>query len=144
MAGMSTPDRTASSASTVSRSTPDRTASTVIQRGARFDGLLTFQGDVRVEGRLDGEVVAEGRLEVGAEGEVRARVEVDELHLLGTLEGDVWARQRAELGPGARLVGTLRTPRPVLAAGATLEGRCETASAPPEVATEAPPGPVSS
>ena len=99
--------------------------------GASFQGLLTFRGQARVDGLVEGDVVAEGRLVVGPRGHVRARIEVDELVVGGVIEGDVQARDRIELLPSARVVGDLCAPRLSLADGCVLEGRCTTA--PPEL-----------
>ncbi len=99
---------------------------------AAFSGVLAFDGAARVDGRLEGRVVARGRLEVGPSAEIRGDVHVDVLVLAGRVEGDVVARERAELAPSARLVGSLRAERLVLADGARLEGRCATGPASPE------------
>jgi cytoskeletal protein CcmA (bactofilin family) len=104
----------------------ERSSTTLIGVGAAFDGLLTFSGAVRVDGRLSGRVVAEGRLEIGPEAQVRADIEVDELIVAGDVEGDLQARRRLELRESARVLGTLRAPRLALAPGCRFEGRCET------------------
>lgn len=94
--------------------------------GASFEGRLVFRGAARIEGRLEGEVIAQGRLEIGARGRVRARIEVDELVVGGRLEGQVHARERVELLRTARVEAQLRTPRLALAEGCHFEGRCDT------------------
>ena len=99
--------------------------------GASYQGLLTFRGRARVDGLVEGDVVAEGRLVIGPRGHVRARIEVDELVVGGVVEGDVHARDRIELEPSARVVGDLRAPRLSLADGCVLEGRCTTADPEP-------------
>jgi cytoskeletal protein CcmA (bactofilin family) len=104
----------------------ERPSTTLIGAGAAFDGLLTFSGTVRVDGRLSGRVVADGRLEIGPEALVRADIEVDELIVAGNVEGTLRARQRLELRDGARVLGSLRAPRLALAAGCRFDGRCDT------------------
>jgi cytoskeletal protein CcmA (bactofilin family) len=103
---------------------------TVLAPGTEFDGLLSFRGAARVDGKLSGEVVAEGCLVIGEGGRVRARVEVDELIVGGELEGEIHARERVELLSTARVVGTLRCPRLSVAEGGILEGRCKTVPGP--------------
>jgi cytoskeletal protein CcmA (bactofilin family) len=83
-----------------------------------------------VEGRLDGEVEAEGTLLVAEGARVRARVEADRLVVAGVLEGDVHARESVELLPTARVSGRLRTGRLVVAEGARLEGDVQTLRSP--------------
>jgi cytoskeletal protein CcmA (bactofilin family) len=98
-------------------------SSAAVGPGSSFDGLLAFWGLARVEGRMRGEVVADGTLEVGPEASVRARIEVDALVVEGLVEGEVIARERVEVRAGGRLAAAVRTPRLALDEGGRLEGR---------------------
>jgi len=102
-----------------------RSAPTVLGADAEFEGVLSFRGDVRVEGRLRGEVYAAGGLRIEPGASVDGRVEVDELVVAGHLRGEVFAKRRLELLPTARVEATVRTPRLALAEGCVLQGRCE-------------------
>jgi cytoskeletal protein CcmA (bactofilin family) len=97
----------------------------VVGPGARFAGTVAFRGEARVEGEVEGRVLARGTLHVAPGAVVRARVEADELVVAGTVEGDVVAPRRVALLPGARLLGDVRTGSLALADGSLLEGRCE-------------------
>ena len=98
-------------------------ATCAVGAGSRFDGLLSFWGAARVEGTLRGEVTAQGRLEVGPEARVAARIHVDALVIEGEVVGEVVARRRLEIRRGARIRGSIQTPRLALSEGAVLEGR---------------------
>jgi cytoskeletal protein CcmA (bactofilin family) len=95
----------------------------VVGAGASFEGLFAFWGCARVEGRVIGEVVADGTLEVGPEAVVRARIEVDALVVEGLVEGEVLARDRVEVRDGGRIAAQVRTPSLVLDEGGRLDGR---------------------
>ncbi len=95
--------------------------------GTSFSGVLSFEGTLRVEGRLEGSVFADaGALIVGAQGRIHARVEVAELVLGGVLVGDVVAHTRVELLPGAELEGSVRSPLLAIAEGGRVVGHCLT------------------
>jgi cytoskeletal protein CcmA (bactofilin family) len=96
--------------------------------GASFDGVLTFWGLARVEGKLRGQVVADGTLEVGPEADVHANIEVDVLVVEGLVEGEVVARERVEVRATGRITAAVRTPRLVLEEGGSIEGRIEMAT----------------
>ena len=98
---------------------------TVLAQGTEFEGLLSFRGSARVDGKFSGDVVAEGCLVIGEGAQVRARIEVDELIVGGELEGEIHARKRVELLKTARVVGSVRSPRLAVAEGGVLEGRCQ-------------------
>ncbi len=98
-----------------------------VGKGASFDGVLTFWGLARVEGKLRGQVVAEGTLEVGPDADVHARIEVDVLVVEGLVEGEVLARERVEVRATGRITAAVQTPRLVLEEGGSIEGRIEMA-----------------
>jgi cytoskeletal protein CcmA (bactofilin family) len=95
--------------------------------GTSFDGVLSFEGTLRVDGQLAGSVYAnDGALFVGPQARVRARIEVAELVLAGAIVGDVIAQRRVELLPGAELEGDVTSPLLAIADGGRIAGRCIT------------------
>lgn len=103
--------------------TPNKDPRVVVGAGATFDGLLAFWGLARVEGRVTGEIAADGVLEVGPDAIVSARIDVDALVVEGLVEGEVLARDRVEVRAGGRVTASVRTPKLVLDEGGSLEGR---------------------
>jgi cytoskeletal protein CcmA (bactofilin family) len=102
--------------------------------GTSFDGVLSFEGTLRIDGELAGSVYAnEGVLFVGPQARMRARVEVAELVLAGALVGDVIAHRRVELLPGAELEGNVTSPLLAIADGGRIAGRCITGARAPTV-----------
>lgn len=93
--------------------------------GTEFKGVLSFQGTVRVDGRLEGEVVGDDLLIVGEAGVVRAKVEVGSLVSNGRIEGDIRAKKRVELLASSTIVGKISAPCLVVMEGATLNGTCD-------------------
>lgn len=93
--------------------------------GTEFKGVLSFQGTVRIDGRLEGEVVGDELLIVGEQGVIKAEVEVGSLVSSGRIEGNVRARKRVELLASSTVVGTINTPVLVVMEGATLNGTCD-------------------
>jgi cytoskeletal protein CcmA (bactofilin family) len=119
--------------SQAARAAPEPSAHEVeplVGAGAEFRGTLSFRGAARIEGRVSGAVSATGTLLVGAGAVVAADIEVDELIVAGEVEGHVRARVRVELKPGARLRGSVETPRLAVAEGSILDGRCRAGASP--------------
>ena len=94
----------------------------LLEAGTRFDGLLSFRGTVRLEGLVVGTVVAWGTLVIGRGGQLRGRVEADEIVLEGDCEGELRARDRVELRPGARVSGRIVAPRISVLDGSVFDG----------------------
>jgi cytoskeletal protein CcmA (bactofilin family) len=99
-------------------------------------GKLTFPSNVRIDGRLNGEVRAEKLLVIGTSGVLRATVYAERLVVFGTLQGDVRQSLRVELKPGSHLIGSIETCTLVVHEGAILEGRCSTFSPAADVPSE--------
>ena len=102
---------------------------TVLGPGAEFEGLLSFRGAARVDGKLSGDVVAEGCLVIGEGARVHARIEVDELIVGGRCSRERFTRESAiELLQYCSRGGITPLPAPLaVAEGGILEGRCEAA-----------------
>lgn len=97
---------------------------TILGPESSFDGKLTFQGAVRIDGRFSGEIVTEDVLVVGEGAEVKAALDVGSLILNGTVRGNVRAKKAVELHAPARLYGDIETPSLVINTGVIFEGAC--------------------
>ncbi|GEM_PF-3340546 len=91
-------------------------------------GTVSFEGVLRVDGRMrDGVLVGEG-LVVGEKARVAGRVEVDDLQVHGALEGTAVVRRSAVIAAGGSFHGEMILERPVLSVeeGGTFQGRVRT------------------
>jgi cytoskeletal protein CcmA (bactofilin family) len=98
---------------------------TILGPEAAFDGKLTFQGAVRIDGKFSGEIVTEDVLVIGESGEVTANINVGSLILNGLVRGNVRAKKAVELHAPARLYGDIETPQLVIHSGVIFEGHCK-------------------
>jgi cytoskeletal protein CcmA (bactofilin family) len=97
----------------------------LLGRGARFEGKLTFEGRVRIDGALEGEILGDGVLVLGDGADVKANVEVGTLIVRGgTLRGNVAARQLIEIHPEGAVYGDIQAPEIDISKGCVFEGRC--------------------
>lgn len=93
--------------------------------GTEFKGVLSFQGTVRIDGQLEGEVLGGDLLIVGEGGVVKAEVEVGTLIASGKVVGNIRAKKRVELLASSSVIGNITTPCLVVAEGATFNGTCD-------------------
>ena len=117
---------------------------TLLGRGASFEGKLTFEGTVRVDGKLKGEVFSDDVLVVGEGAYVEAEVDIGEIIIQGTVVGNIRAKRGIEIHAPGRVKGDLHTPSLQIDKGVIFEGRSfmEAASVPQPKAgpTASPPG----
>lgn len=85
-------------------------------------GTLTVDGDVRIEGTLDGEVSATGEVNVHSTGTARAQISARDIVVSGIVEGNIVARELVTLDETASFAGEVRAARLRVDDGATLNG----------------------
>ena len=102
------------------------TLSGFVGGGTVVTGEANFKAMMRVDGHLSGRVSSSsGTLIVGANGKVDANIEVAVAVIHGTINGDIIATQRLELGRAAKVNGNIQTPSLIIEQGAVFEGSCK-------------------
>jgi cytoskeletal protein CcmA (bactofilin family) len=96
---------------------------TLLGRGSEFEGKLTFEGTVRIDGTLKGEVFSDDVLVVGEGARVEAEIEVGEIIVQGTIVGNIRAKRSIEILAPGRVVGDITTPSLQIDKGVIFEGR---------------------
>src|ERR1043165_5746767 len=111
---------------TLARDIKEGTLSGFVGGGTVVTGEANFKAMMRVDGHLSGRVSSSsGTLIVGANGKVDANIEVAIAIIHGTINGDIIATQRLELGRAAKVNGNIQTPSLVIEQGAVFEGSCK-------------------
>ncbi len=96
---------------------------TLLGRGTSFEGKLTFEGTVRVDGKLKGEVFSDDVLIIGEGAQVEAEIDIGEIIIQGTVTGNIRARRSIEVLAPGRVKGDLHTPSLQIEKGVIFEGR---------------------
>jgi cytoskeletal protein CcmA (bactofilin family) len=111
---------------TLARDIKEGTLSGFVGNGTSVTGEATFKAMLRVDGHLSGRVSSgSGTLIVGANGKVDANIEVAVAVIHGTINGDIIATQRLELGRAAKVNGNIQTPSLIIEQGGIFEGSCK-------------------
>jgi cytoskeletal protein CcmA (bactofilin family) len=96
-----------------------------VGNGTVLTGETEFQAMLRVDGHLTGKVSSDtGTLIIGSTGLVDANVAVASALINGTVNGDIYASDKIQLGRTACVTGNIQTPRLIIEDGALLEGSC--------------------
>jgi cytoskeletal protein CcmA (bactofilin family) len=96
---------------------------TLLGRGSEFEGKLTFEGTVRIDGALKGEVFSDDVLVVGEGAHVEAEIDVGEIIVQGTIVGNIRAKRSIEILAPGRVKGDVTTPSLQIDKGVIFEGR---------------------
>jgi cytoskeletal protein CcmA (bactofilin family) len=104
-------------------------AQTILGKGSRVEGKLTFDGSVRLDGEIEGEIDAQESVLIGESAVVSAQIRANTVIIKGEVSGDVTARKRVELRAPAKLIGNISTPSLVIQEGVVFEGHCSMGTA---------------
>src|SRR5688572_10676199 len=96
---------------------------TLLGRGSEFEGKLTFEGTVRIDGKLSGEVFSDDVLVVGEGAEVHAEIDIGEIIVQGTIVGNIRAKRAVEIHAPGKVKGDITTPSLQIDKGVIFEGR---------------------
>lgn len=106
--------------------------------GTVYNGELTFEGAVRIDGIFNGSITSDGTLIIGQGAKVTGNLKVGSLVASGSVEGEVVVANKAVLHKSAQVQGKLSTKLLVMEEGATLDGDLSMSftTQPKEVANE--------
>ena len=105
-----------------------RVENSFIDRHTTIEGKLRSSQDLRVEGRVDGEILCDGKLTIAEGAVVQARVEAAEVIVSGAVEGDVVSHGQFKLQPSGSIRGSAIAARIAIEDGATYEGELHMAA----------------
>ncbi|HZC68972.1 MAG TPA: polymer-forming cytoskeletal protein [Nitrospirales bacterium] len=98
-----------------------------VGRGVEFKGVITYNGTVRIDGRLDGEIHTEGVLVVGEDATITAQVTAGTVISHGKITGDIIASGKVRLLAPAVLNGSVKAPLLSIEEGVLFNGSLEMA-----------------
>jgi cytoskeletal protein CcmA (bactofilin family) len=96
-----------------------------VGQNCTINGTLNFTGTMRIDGRIEGQIVTSGTLIVGEGGQIHSDVQAAVVVCGGTIDGNIVARERVQLLAPSVLTGTVRTPLLIIEEGAQFNGTCE-------------------
>ncbi|MBI3809521.1 MAG: polymer-forming cytoskeletal protein [Nitrospirae bacterium] len=111
-----------------------------VGRGVEFKGVITYDGTVRIDGRLDGEIHTEGVLVVGEDAVITAQVTAGTVISRGKITGDIVASGKVRLESPAVLNGSVKAPLLSIEEGVLFNGSLEMAKAEQAEAGKSPAG----
>jgi cytoskeletal protein CcmA (bactofilin family) len=98
--------------------------SAVLGRGTRISGKISFEGKARIDGQVEGEIIAGDYLEIGQSALVNAQINGSIIVVQGKVTGDLTASKKLEIRAPGRLYGNVTTPSLVIEEGVIFEGHC--------------------
>ena len=99
---------------------PESPLNALLGRGASYEGDLSFEGRVRVDGHFRGRIYTDECLEIGREGRVDGEIDAQDVVLAGLVVGQLRVRGLLRITPTGRVSGAIDAEKLCMEPGACL------------------------
>jgi cytoskeletal protein CcmA (bactofilin family) len=96
-----------------------------VGKGVSFKGVISYNGTVRIDGNLDGEIHTEGVLLVGEDAILTAKITAGTVVCKGKITGDISAREKVKLRAPAVVNAGVKAPLLAMEEGVVFNGTLE-------------------
>ncbi len=94
----------------------------ILSSGVKIEGKLYSEGNMRIDGKVLGDITVNGNLTLGDGSEVVGIVKAMNITLSGFVKGSIEANEKAILEPTSKLEGDLTAKILVIEEGAKFDG----------------------
>lgn len=102
----------------------DLHANTHIGAGTHFNGNLEAAGNIRIDGRVTGDVISKAKIVTGTKSIVQGNVVAENMEVEGEIIGKVVVSDTLVLKSTAQITGDIYTRQLIVEAGAVFTGTC--------------------
>jgi cytoskeletal protein CcmA (bactofilin family) len=92
--------------------------------GTRFDGDISLNGLLRIDGDFRGSVGAADKVLIGRNGRAECSIKAGTVVIGGMLKGDIVSTEKVVVLSSGMVIGNITTPRLVVEEGVILNGTC--------------------
>ena len=100
----------------------------IIRKGTEIKGDITCAGDIRIDGSLQGSLISEGKLVVGATGVIDGKVTCKNADVSGKIKAKLVVKELLQLKASANILGDINTNKLSIEPGANFTGTCNMGS----------------
>jgi Integral membrane protein CcmA involved in cell shape determination len=96
-----------------------------IAQDTRIKGNIESNGDIRIDGILDGDLDCKGRVVVGPESKVTGTIRCNSAEIMGFVKGEIIVKELLSLKGSATITGNLTMGKLSVEPGARFVGHCK-------------------
>lgn len=96
-----------------------------IRSGTEIKGDIVCKGDIRIDGKLIGDLTSEGKVVVGEQGLIEGNVVCAYATVFGSMKVNIKVNELLTLKSTANLVGEITTNKLQIEPGANFSGSCK-------------------
>ncbi|APX98874.1 bactofilin family protein [Lacinutrix venerupis] len=96
----------------------------IIAKGTKIVGTFSSEGDIRIDGIIEGDIITPGKVVVGKTGEIHGSLESSNAYFEGKLIGELKLTGTLTLRSSAYIEGNVITEKLAVEPGATFNVSC--------------------
>ncbi len=100
-------------------------ARNIIGNGTVIKGEIESNGDIRIDGRVEGILKSNGKIVLGQNGSIEGDIFCKQADLSGKVLGKLFVEELTSLKSTSRVEGELNTKQLYIEIGAIFTGKCE-------------------
>ena len=103
---------------------PQGQAINIINEGTLIKGDVNAAGDIRIDGELNGNINAKGRLVIGPKGKVEGQIHCSTIEISGYIKGKITVTDLLTMKASAKINGEILAGKLSVEPGALFTGTC--------------------
>lgn len=97
----------------------------IIGKGTLIEGNITTNGNIRIEGRLIGNLISKAKVVLGQSAEIEGNITAQNAEIAGTVKGKTDIAELLTLKATSVVNGDINTAKLVVESGAVFNGLCK-------------------
>ena len=97
----------------------------LVSKGTRITGDIVSDGDIRIDGELNGNLECSGRVVIGTTGKITGEVKCKNSEISGYQKGKLEIEQLLSLKSSSKVFGEITTGKLSIEPGAVFTGSCK-------------------
>ena len=98
---------------------------TLIGKNTYLEGMVNAEGTIRVDGKVNGEIIVAGNLISGEESTIKGNIRANSAYISGLVEGNITAETQLHLTDTAKVIGDICVKSIIIDEGAVFIGNCK-------------------
>ncbi|HEY8896637.1 MAG TPA: polymer-forming cytoskeletal protein [Niastella sp.] len=116
---------------------PGTGAATIIAAGTTLKGDISSNGDIRIDGTLQGNIQCQAKVVIGSNGSVDGDISGQQADIMGKVTGTIKVKELLQLKGGSQVNGNLYAGKLQIEPSANFNGQCHMTTATNGVVTDA-------
>lgn len=112
---------------------PGSGGASLIAAGTTLKGDITSNGDIRIDGTLQGNIYCTAKVVIGANGSVEGDISGQQADIMGKVKGTIQVKELLQLKGNSHVTGNIHASKLQIEPTANFNGQCHMTEAPASV-----------